>query len=95
MTLHKLNSLAQNVVNKIMSSDAIDIEQDGKNHDPILYRIPTSNITLLCDSMVFKLCESRTIIISNEDLNKLEIEENVVFAANNAIQIYNLQQVTF
>ena len=93
MTLNKLNDFAQKVVNKIMSSDAVDLEEDiPPDHEPNCTRIPISKVYLAYDYMKLASTKDKVFIITNEEFNKAEVEENTIFVSNFSLKLNTLQQ---
>jgi hypothetical protein len=92
MTLHKLNDLAQKIVNQIMVADAVDIEEELPDHAAKETRIPISNVYLSYDRLILRDQNNRKFEITNEELNKAYIEEDVIFVSNVTLALYILQR---
>jgi UDP-N-acetylenolpyruvoylglucosamine reductase len=76
MTLVKLNSKAQKIVNQIMFADTIDI-----SHGPIVERIPKKDISLTYEGLeciVDVDGEVGKMLITNNTLNAAEIVDGFI-----------------
>lgn len=76
MTAIKLTKKAQNIVNQIMSSDAIEI-----THGPIYDRVYIGDITLTCEGLDLTVDvdgDAGEMQISNEAINHAEIVNGVI-----------------
>lgn len=76
MTLVKLNSKAQKIVNQIMSADTIDI-----SHGPVVERIPKKDISLTYEGLeciVDVDGEDGVMLITNDMLNAAEIVDGFI-----------------
>lgn len=94
MTLHKLNIFAQNVINQIMSADAVDIEEDiPPDHNRNQNRIPISNVYLSYDRLTLIDQNNRKFEITNEEFNKAFVEESLIFVSNLTLSLYILDRI--
>jgi len=76
MTLVKLTSKAQKIVNQIMSADTIDI-----SHGPVVERIPKKDISLTYEGLeciVDVDGEDGVMLITNDMLNAAEIVDGFI-----------------
>ena len=76
MTLVKLTSKAQKIVNQIMSADTIDI-----SHGPVVERIPKKDITLTYEGLDCSVDvdgEDGVMLITNDMLNAAEIVDGFI-----------------
>ena len=93
MPLHKLNIFAQTVVNQSMSADAVDIEEEiPPDHPANQNRIPISNVYLSYDRLTLIDQNNRKFEITNEELNKVNVEEDLIFVSDLTLTLYILHR---
>jgi hypothetical protein len=74
MKVVKLTKKAQDIVNQIMSADAIDLE-----HGPVVQRVTYGNISLQYDKLVLSVDgNSGEMHIKNEILNNAVIKNSII-----------------
>ena len=74
MKVVKLTKKAQDIVNQIMSADAIDLE-----HGPVVQRVTYGNISLQYDKLVLSVDgNSGEMHIENEILNNAVIKNSII-----------------
>jgi hypothetical protein len=92
MTLVKLTKNAQDIVNQIMSADAVDVD-----HGPVGERIAYGNMNLTGEGLEFNVDidgDPGEMTISNEALNTANIVNGVIVIDSNNVKNNHYGDIT-